>query len=249
MREGQYREFLNHPPEEAHNWTRWWWYGCCVEKDEIDRELDFMKGAGIGGVELQILYPVEADDARAGFHNIPFGSPEFYDILAYTQRACEKRGMRMDVTPGSSWPYGGPFVDAQDAQQEALPYQYDVTGPCDFSCDFTTRFAGTVCAAVMGRMEHSRMLPETVIDITDRFQERMLFGWPWGTELKNIHIPEGDWKLVFFVISMHYNQVGKPGRNAHGNVIDHCSRRAMDGFLKNMVEPIADRVPGVHGWF
>lgn len=249
MREGQYREFLNHPPEEARNWTRWWWYGCCVEKDEIDRELDFMKGAGIGGVELQILYPVEADDARAGFHNIPFGSPEFYDILAYTQRACEKRGMRMDVTPGSSWPYGGPFVDAQDAQQEALPYQYDVTGPCDFSCDFTTRFAGTVCAAVMGRMEHSRMLPETVIDITDRFQERMLFGWPWGTELKNIHIPEGDWKLVFFVISMHYNQVGKPGRNAHGNVIDHCSRRAMDGFLKNMVEPIADRVPGVHGWF
>ena len=50
MREGQYREFLNHPPEEARNWTRWWWYGCCVEKDEIDRELDFMKGAGIGGV-------------------------------------------------------------------------------------------------------------------------------------------------------------------------------------------------------
>ena len=75
MREEQYREFLNHPPEEARNWTRWWWYGCCVEKDEIDRELDFMKGAGIGGVELQILYPVEADDARAGFHNIPFGSP------------------------------------------------------------------------------------------------------------------------------------------------------------------------------
>lgn len=249
MKEQEYRGLLKNPPAQARGWTRWWWYGCCVEKAEIDRELDYMQSAGIGGVELQILYPVEADDAQKGFHNIPFGSPEFYDILDYTAGACKKRGMLLDITPGSSWPYGGPFVESEDAQQEAIPYQYDITGPCEFSCDFTTRFAGNVCGAMMGKMEHSRMLPETAVDITSYFQEKMLFGWPWGTELKTIHIPEGDWKLVFFVISMHYNQVGKPGRNAHGNVIDHCSRRAMDVFLKNMVEPIACRVKGVHGWF
>ncbi len=244
-----YRALLDAPPKSARGFTRWWWYGCCVEKEEILRELDFMKEAGIGGVELQILYPVQADDPEKGFYNIPFGSPEFYDILAFTKVACEERGMALDITPGSSWPYGGPFVGEEDAQQEALPYQYDITGPCDFSCDFTTRFAGTVCAAVMGRMEHSVMRPDTVIDITDRFQEKPLFGWPWGTELKTVHIPEGDWKLVFFVISMHRNQVGKPGRNAAGPVIDHCSRHALDTFLENMVEPIANRVPGVHGWF
>ncbi|MBQ8953506.1 MAG: hypothetical protein IJ048_05280, partial [Clostridia bacterium] len=244
-----YRALLAAPPKNARGFTRWWWYGCCVEKDEIDRELDFMKEAGIGGVELQILYPVQADDPERGFHNIPFGSPEFYDILAYTKAACDSRGMKLDVTPGSSWPYGGPFVDVDDAQQEALPYQYDITGPYDFSCDFTTRFAGEVCAAVMGRMEHSRMLPDTVIDITGRFQEKPLFGWPWGTELKTVHVPEGDWKIVFFVISMHHNHVGKPGRNAEGLVIDHCSRHAMDTFLANMVEPIAQKVPGVNAWF
>ena len=244
-----YRALLASPPGSARGFTRWWWYGCCVEKAEIERELDFMKEAGIGGVELQILYPVQADDPALGFHNIPFGSPEFYDILAFTQSACEARGMKLDITPGSSWPYGGPFVGEDDAQQEALPYQYDITGPCDFACDFTTRFAGTVCAAVMGRMEHSVMLPDTVTDITGRFQEKPLFGWPWGTELKTVHIPEGDWKLVFFVISMHRNQVGKPGRNAAGPVIDHCSRHAMDTFLENMAEPIARKVPGVNAWF
>ena len=88
-----------------------------------------------------------------------------------------------------------------------------------------------------------------MIDITAHFKEKLLFGWPWGTELETIHIPEGDWKLVFFVVSMHRNRVGKPGRNAEGRVIDHCSRRAMDVFLDNMVCPIARRVPGVHGWF
>ncbi|MBO4298383.1 MAG: hypothetical protein J5998_06260 [Clostridia bacterium] len=244
-----YRALLASPPAEARGFTRWWWYGCCVEKDEIERELDFMREAGLGGVELQILYPVQPDDPEKGFHNIPFGSPEFYDILAFTKAACDARGLKLDITPGSSWPYGGPFVGEEDAQQEALPYQYDITGPCDFSCDFTTRFAGSVCAAVLGRMAHSVMQPDTVIDITDRFQEKPLFGWPWGTELKTIRIPEGDWKIVFFVISMHHNHVGKPGRNAGGLVIDHCSRRAMDVFLENMAEPVARRVPGVNAWF
>jgi len=247
--EKEYISQLTAPTPDARGYTRWWWYGCNVEKAEIDRELDFMHRAGIGGVELQILYPVTPDDPAKGDYNIPFGSPEFYEILAYTQKACQKRGMVMDFTPGSSWPYGGPFISEEDAQQEAIPYQIDIHGPCDYACDFTTRFAGTVVAAVMGKMEHCRMLPETVVDITDRFCERMLFGWPWGTELKTVSIPEGDWKLCFYVISMHHNRVGKPGRDAAGMVMDHCSRRAMDCFLDNMVQPVCSRVPGIHTLF
>ena len=244
-----YQQIIRHPSQEARGMTRWWWYGCCVDKKEIDRELDEMQKAGIGGVELQILYPVEADDAARGLHNIPFGSPEFFDILDYTARACQKRGMVMDLTPGSSWPYGGPFVSDEEAQQEALPYQLDLHGPMEFSCDFTTRFAGTVCAAVLGKMRHSVMIPETVQDVTEYFTDRMLFGWPWGMEVKKLHIPEGDWKLCFFVISMHRNQVGKPGRNAQGKVIDHCNPKATEVFLTNMVEPIAQRVPGIRCYF
>ncbi|MBQ4592358.1 MAG: hypothetical protein IJB20_10025 [Clostridia bacterium] len=245
----QISTWLKHPPEDARGMTRWWWYGCCVEKEEIARELDFMKEAGLGGVELQILYPVTPDDAEKGLRNIPYGSPEFYDILRYTAEACAERGMACDFTAGSSWPYGGPTVEEEDAQQEALPYQLDVHGPKTFSCDFTTRFAGTVCAAVMGKMENSVMLPETVIDITDKFRIKELFGWPWGTELAEIEIPEGDWKICFFVISQHRNHVGKPSRNAQGLVMDHCSRRAADRFLRQMVKPVLDKAPGIRSLF
>lgn len=245
----QISEWLRCPPEETRGMTRWWWYGCCVEKEEIARELDFMKDAGMGGVELQILYPVTPDDAERGLRNIPYGSPEFYDILRYTADACAERGMVCDFTAGSSWPYGGPTVEEEDAQQEALPYQLDLHGPRTFSCDFTTRFAGSVCAAVMGKMENSIMLPETVVDITDKFQIKELFGWPWGTELVDIEIPEGDWKICFFVISQHHNHVGKPSRNAQGLVIDHCSRRATDRFLRQMVKPVLRQAPGIRGLF
>ena len=44
------KERLLRPREEARGYTRWWWFGCAVDKDEIVRELDTMKAAGIGGV-------------------------------------------------------------------------------------------------------------------------------------------------------------------------------------------------------
>ena len=55
MRYEDVQRLLNYPDPDARGLTRWWWYGCCVEKEEIDRELDFMHDADIGGVELQIL--------------------------------------------------------------------------------------------------------------------------------------------------------------------------------------------------
>lgn len=249
MTEKQLTALLRTPPAEARGMTRWWWYGCCVTREEIVRELTEMKQAGIGGVELQILYPVTPDDTVRGLHNIPYGSPAFYDLLKFTADECAARGMTFDFTPGSSWPYGGPTVDEEDAQQEAIPYQLDVHGPRKFSCDFTTRFAGTVVAAVMGRMEKCVMLPKTVLDITDKFRVKELFGWPWGTELIEIDIPEGDWKLCFFVISQHRNHVGKPSRGAEGLVIDHGSRRATDNFLRQMVAPVTEAAPGIRALF
>ena len=41
---------FNDPPTEARPFVRWWWNGDCVEVDELERELDVMKAAGIGGV-------------------------------------------------------------------------------------------------------------------------------------------------------------------------------------------------------
>ena len=77
-------QLLRTPSAAARGMTRWWWYGCAVTREEIARELDFMHQANIGGVELQILYPVTPDDPEKGIYNIPYGSPEFYDILKFT---------------------------------------------------------------------------------------------------------------------------------------------------------------------
>ena len=125
-------EMLQNPPEEAKGWTRWWWYGCAVTHEEIIRELHFMKEAGLGGAEIAILYPLAADDEKKGIFNIPFYSPEFFEILDFTLTEAKKLGLGIDFTLGSSWPYGGPFVPQDMAPQMVTTWQIDVTGPVDF---------------------------------------------------------------------------------------------------------------------
>ncbi|MBS3777590.1 MAG: hypothetical protein KGY70_20520, partial [Bacteroidales bacterium] len=57
-----YQGFVD-PPPEARPFVRWWWNGNHIEADEIKRELDSMKKAGIGGVEINpIAMPDEAKD-------------------------------------------------------------------------------------------------------------------------------------------------------------------------------------------
>lgn len=51
---------------------RWWWFGPGVTKPELDRELQVMKANGIGGVEIQPVYPLDLNDPQTGFRNLPF---------------------------------------------------------------------------------------------------------------------------------------------------------------------------------
>ncbi len=233
---------LKHPDPEAKGWTRWWWYGCAVQREEIDRELRFMQEAGIGGVEVQALYPLAADDANAGIYNIPYFSPEFFDILDYTLKKAEELGLGVDFTLGSSWPYGGPHVPQELSVQCAIPYQIDVTGPRSFSYDFTNRVTGKINRVIMGKMRNSRMMEETIVDLTSSLREKLLFGWPWGKVLEDISIPEGDWKIVVFVTHLYRQQAAIPARDAGGYVVDHCRKDAVELFLKNGCDPLTERL-------
>ena len=63
------REAFANPPDNARIMMRWWWFGPAVTKPELQRELEQMKAAGIGGVEVATLYPLALDDPATGFHN------------------------------------------------------------------------------------------------------------------------------------------------------------------------------------
>ena len=235
-----YMKELQSPAPESRGLTRWWWYGCAVKKDEIVKQLDEMAANGIGGVEIQMMYPLVADDKER--ENIAYFSPKYFEILEFTAKECEKRGMIFDLTLGSSWPFGGPFVPKDLSAPVVVPYTIDVTGPKTFTYDFTTRLAGGIIGCIMGKMEHSRMLPETIVDLSDKLSVHELFNWPWGTVLKDIEIPEGDHKIVCFVSSTYRERVLAPMRGAEGWVIDHNRKDASRLFFEHAGTPIVERL-------
>src|SRR2546430_12140611 len=108
------RNFLN-PPDDSRILMRWWWFGPAVTKLELARELGKMKEGGIGGVEVQPVYPVELDDPARGFRNFPYLSDEFIDDLRFAAGEARRLGLRMDVTLGSGWPFGGPHLPLTQA--------------------------------------------------------------------------------------------------------------------------------------
>jgi hypothetical protein len=89
------------PPPETHPMMRWWWFGPAVDPAGIDRELAAMRDAGIGGVEVQPVYPLCLGDSDDGPKNRPFLSEEFLQVLGHAARRAAELGLRFDVTLGS----------------------------------------------------------------------------------------------------------------------------------------------------
>src|SRR6476619_4505928 len=63
--------FLN-PPDDSRIMMRWWWFGPAVTKSELEREMRLMKDGGIGGFEVQPVYPLSLDDQTLGIKNLPY---------------------------------------------------------------------------------------------------------------------------------------------------------------------------------
>src|ERR1035441_4733700 len=104
------RRGFERPPDDARMMVRWWWFGPSGTKPELEREMRFMKEGGIGGFEVQPTYALELDDAAKSIKNLPYMSAEFLDALTFTGQKAKELGLRMDLTLGSGWPFGGPHI-------------------------------------------------------------------------------------------------------------------------------------------
>lgn len=111
------------PPTSARPMVRFWWFGPAVTKDGITRELTAIKAGGFGGVEVQPTYPLALDGGTGdtAVKNLKFMSPEFLDMLRFAAAKAKELDLRMDLTLGSGWPYGGPMFTAEDVQAALKP--------------------------------------------------------------------------------------------------------------------------------
>src|ERR1700728_2953952 len=128
------------PPASARPMVRWWWPGGDVTNEEIARELRIIKDAGLGGVEIQSfkdgLNP--APTAEVARRVDSFLAPEWFNHVKYAVEEGGRLGLDVDLTFGSGWPFGGPYIPLPLASHKLSVREIAVTGPTTF----TGRFPG-----------------------------------------------------------------------------------------------------------
>src|SRR5438477_595441 len=85
---------FQNPPPDSRIMMRWWWFGPAVQKSELEREMKMMQEGGIGGFEVQPVYPLALDDQK-NIKTLPFLSDEFLDALRFTSAKSKQLGLRM----------------------------------------------------------------------------------------------------------------------------------------------------------
>ena len=224
---GDLRRLFASPPPDSRIMMRWWWFGPAVTKPELERELRVMRDGGIGGVEIQPVYPLVPDDAGAGVRNLPFLSEEFLDAVRFASRTARALGMRVDLTLGSGWPYGGPQVSIDRAAAKlridrvtipagAARVPVPAIGPGERLLAVFTSAAG----------EHSRQ----ITDVRDGMVQ--------------LEPASAARTLQFFIASRTGMQVKRPAIGAEGYVLDHLSRPALDAYLSQVADRLLQAFEG-----
>ena len=95
----------------THPWTRWWWHGSAVNEKDLTANLEELKNAGFGGVEITSIYGTKGYEKQ----DISFLSHKWMNVLKYTISEGQRLGLGIDLANASGWPFGGPWVSAEDA--------------------------------------------------------------------------------------------------------------------------------------
>ncbi len=104
----------------AKPWTRWWWQGSAVNKKGLTAAMEQYAKAGLGGLELTPIYGVKGYEQQF----IPFLSPKWMDMLQHTLQEAKRLHLGIDMATGTGWPFGGPWVTAEDASKYIVCKKY-----------------------------------------------------------------------------------------------------------------------------
>ena len=227
---------------------RWWWNGARVNEAEALRQLDLMKAAGIGGVEINTIAMPEYVPAAdlAAFPEKPWLSPAWCAVVKAAAEGARQRGMTADVIVGSGWPFGGRFLAPAEQTKRVRLVKRELEGPSTFEA----------AVADLARAEDKREREEVSVAPQVVFVRLVPAGeddFTAGEELSarasrdgrlRVRIPAGRFVLRVGLLETGFTHVklGAPG--ADGPVVDHWSAAAVRRYLDHMSSGLAPALGG-----
>lgn len=201
--------------ETAKPWTYWWWMGSAVDKPNIDTQLQDFANAGIGGVHVIPIYGVK------GFENqfIDFLSEDWLEIVAYTKQKANELNLGLDLTLGTGWPYGGPWISPQYAAKKLLIEELNIghsnrirLNPEQLKTEFG--FTELVAAYAFNKKER--------INLTSYLNHDSI----------KLDVPVSDWKISIFGLIPTGQMVKRAAPGGEGLVMDYFNEEAVNHYLQ-----------------
>ncbi len=199
-------------------WTYWWWMGSAVSRDELQRHAQTYAQAGLGGMHIIPIYGAEGAEA----HYVPFLSSRWMDMFDAAVKTAAAAGLGIDMTPGTGWPYGGPWVGKEQAAKQAFLKSFQMTD-------------GLTAPPLLCRDQPEARLQaltavgpgDKVLDLTAKVDAGGRLDWKPG---------EGAWTLYALFKGWTKQQVKRAAPGGEGNVLDPFSREGVNAYFAHFDE-------------
>jgi len=244
-----YQLFKN--PENINKpFVRWWWNGIRIVKEELLRELDLLKAAGIGGVEINAVeFPDTADPLNYKEHE--WLSEYWLEMLQIAVQGAKDRGLICDIIVGSGWPFGAEFLKGEEQTQMITIVTREITGPAKITISKQEILDEAEPPFSSKRAEKSKDL--VALRLAPACMAEFIPGTNFNSEIGNenivLDIPEGKHVLYSLVKLTGYMQVMKGAPGARGPVLNHYNKEAVQNYLDRMSDAIISKLGSLKDHF
>jgi hypothetical protein len=208
-------------------WTRWWWMGNAVDKENITKNLESFAAAGIGGVEITPIYGVKGYEDQF----IDFLSPKYMEMLQHTINEAERLGMQVDMVLGTGWPFGGPQVDPEYAATRLAVQKYSIIAGDSLGVQIEINDQRQKALA--------KLIAVLAFDDQGHYDDVTAFADSTGT--LNWSPNEGEWTIYAVFAAKTRQMVKRAAPGGVGYTLDHFSSKAWADYT----EPYDSTLNGV----
>ena len=246
--------------QQTKPWTRWWWEGSAVDKKNLTASMQLYQQAGLGGLEITPIYGVKGTEDKF----IDFLSPKWVDMLLHSLIEAKRLGLGIDMATGTGWPFGGPWVNENDACKYITYKSYSLNGgetlkdTINYMQESFVRTANgkplrvdQVKYPVSANKDLQGMaLDQVRYDVMLPLQLLVAYNED-GRSIditKNVTngrldwiAPAGKWKLIALFQGLHGKMVERAAPGGEGNVIDHFNEQALKNYLSQFDRAFAGK--------
>jgi hypothetical protein len=196
--------------------ARWWWLGSAVDEANLSYNMEQYARAGLGELEITPIYGVQGNESNER----SFLTPEWMSALAYTQAKGDEVGIRIDMSTGTGWPFGGPLTSIEDAATKAIFERYVIEG--GKAVELAIEVADKRDRATSTLDKVMAYQGDRYLDITKKCDEMGVLRW---------QAPAGEWEVIALFVGKTRQMVKRAAPGGEGYVIDHLSAGAVKRYL------------------